>query len=102
MRPNMSCNEIRDLLVLYAYGELTFDQEENVDAHLTACPACQKQRAAISTLHKTADDAVIEPSFELLSACRQDLRRQVAVIAAASSSQPFWRKWFNSVNAANT
>ena len=30
----MSCTEIHDLLVLYAYGELSFDQEEGVDAHL--------------------------------------------------------------------
>lgn len=89
----MSCDEIRDLLVLYPYGELTFDQEETVDAHLAACPACKKHRAAISLLHNTADDAAMEPSFELLSACRQDLRKQVAVITAAASSQPFWRKW---------
>ena len=91
----MSCDEIRDLLVLYAYGELTFDQEENVDAHLTACAVCRRQRAALATLHNTADDAAIEPSFDLLSACRQDLRRQVAVIAAASGTRPFWRKWLS-------
>lgn len=93
----MSCDEIRNLLVLYAYGELTFDQEENVDAHLTACPVCRRQRAALAVLHNTADEAAIEPSFDLLSACRQDLRKQVAVIAAASGSQPFWRKWFGPV-----
>jgi len=87
----MSCDEIRDLLVLYPYGELTFDQEETVDAHVTACPACSKHRAAIALLHNTADDAAVEPSLELLSACRQDLRKQVAVIAAKSNSQPFWR-----------
>lgn len=91
----MSCTEIRDLLVLYAYGELTFDQEEGVDVHLTGCPACRCQRAALAAVHDTADDTAIEPSFELLSACRQDLRKQVAYIAAASDSQPFWRKWFN-------
>ena len=70
MRPNMSCDEIRDLLVLYSYGELTFDQEETVDAHLTACPACKKQQAALGVLHSAVDETAIEPSFELLSACR--------------------------------
>jgi hypothetical protein len=98
----MSCEKIRDLLVLYPYGELTFDQEETVDAHLSSCSACRQQRAAIAAVHSTMDDAAIEPSFELLSACRQELRSQVGVIAAASSSQPFWRKWFNSANAANS
>ena len=92
----MSCDEIRDLLVLYSYGELTFDQEETVDAHLTACPACKKQQAALSILHSAVDETAIEPSFELLSACRQDLRKQVAAIVAASNSQPFWRKWIPS------
>ena len=56
----MSCDEIRDLLVLYVYGELTFDQEETVDAHLAACVVCRRQRTSLATLHNTADDAAIE------------------------------------------
>ena len=91
----MSCTEIRDLLVLYAYGELTFDREEGVATHLTACPSCRRQRAALAAVHSTSDDAAIEPSYELLSACRKDLRKQVAYIAAASDSRLLWRKWFN-------
>lgn len=90
----MSCNEIRDLLVLYAYGELAFDQEESVDVHLAGCPACRHERSLLAQLHTAADDVAVEPSFELLSACRQDLRRQVAGLAGGANAQPFWRKWF--------
>ena len=94
MNSNLSCDEIRPLLVLYPYGELSFDEEESVDLHLKSCAACQAERAALATLHATADDAAVEPSLELLSACRQDLRKQVSVIAGAAPSQPFWRRWF--------
>jgi hypothetical protein len=91
----MSCTEIRDLLVLYVYGELSFDEEESVDAHLAGCAACRLERAALASIHSAADEVAAEPSLELLSACRQDLRKQVAAIAAASDAQPFWRKWAN-------
>ncbi|MFN0103781.1 MAG: zf-HC2 domain-containing protein [Bryobacteraceae bacterium] len=97
----MSCTEIRDLLVLYAYGELTFDQEESVDAHLSVCPGCRQEGAALAKLHSAVDEAAVEPSFDLLSASRQELRRQVAVIAAASNSQPFWRHWVPSFKSWN-
>jgi hypothetical protein len=90
----MSCDEIRDLLVLYAYGELTFDQEESVDAHLAECSGCREEQAALAKLHVAMDDDAVMPSLELLSACRQDLRAQVAVMANVSNSQPFWRGWF--------
>ncbi len=97
MNSNLSCDEIRPLLVLYPYGELSFDEEESVDLHLKSCDACQEERAALAALHATADEAAVEPSLELLSACRQDLRKQVAVIAGAAPSQPFWRRWFGPV-----
>ncbi len=90
----MSCEETRELLALYPYGELSFDQEEAVDAHCLSCAPCEQERAALTRLHLALDDAAEAPSLELLSACRQDLRHQVAAIARASSAQPFWRRWF--------
>lgn len=96
----MTCDEIRALLVLYPYGELSFDEEETVDAHLRSCAACEQERVALTNLHNVAGDAAMEPSLELLSACRQDLRKQVAVIAEASGSQSPWRKWLASLGLA--
>jgi anti-sigma factor RsiW len=89
----MSCDETRELLALYPYGELSFDQEEAVDAHCQTCAACEEERAALARLHAAFDDAAETPSLELLSACRQDLRKQVTAIAAAGAAQPFWRRW---------
>lgn len=91
----MSCDEIRALLVLYPYGELSFDEEEMVDAHSKACPACERERNALRALHAVVDDTAMEPSYDLLSACRQDLRKQVAVMEGASNARPFWRRWFD-------
>lgn len=93
MKSNLSCPEVKDLLVLYAYGELSFDEEEAVDAHVAACPACTAERTALTALHAAADDVAAGPSLELLSACRQELRQQVAAIAASEAKLPFWRKW---------
>ncbi len=93
MNTNLKCEDCRDLLVLEAYGELSFDQEEAVEAHVSACAECREERAALARLHAAADEAAVEPSLELLSACRQDLRREVAGIAAATGAAPFWRRW---------
>lgn len=92
MSSAMSCDEIRTLLILYPYGELSFDEEERVEFHLKNCVACQDERAALAAVRSAADDAAVEPGLELLSSCRQDLRRQVATIAGTSRDLPFWRR----------
>ena len=93
MNTNLKCEDCRELLILEAYGELSFDQEEAVEAHVTACRDCREERAGLVRLHAAADEAAVTPSLELLSACRQDLRREVAAMASASKSVLFWRRW---------
>ncbi len=48
----MNCNEIQSLISAYLDGELTAAEEKKVKAHLAECPACQKQLAHLSVLHK--------------------------------------------------
>ena len=91
MSPNTPCDEIRARLILLSYGELPFEEEESIEFHLAACPNCRAEQADLARLNSAIDDAAIEPSLELLSACRQDLRKQIAVIANANST---WRRWF--------
>jgi hypothetical protein len=93
MNTNPNCEDCRELLVLEAYGELSFDQEDAVEAHLSTCAACREERAALARLHAAADDVAVEPSLELLSAAREDLRRELRGIAAATRTMPFWRRW---------
>lgn len=94
LTPNLSCDEARELLVLEPYGELTFDQEEAVETHVAACSDCRAERTALAAMRQALDDEAAEPSLELLSACRQDLRKQLA--AETSASRSFWRSWFPS------
>lgn len=83
----MRCDEFRELLVLETYGELDFDQEGALEAHLALCAACQAEKKSLIQMHSALDTHAVEPSIELLSQCRRDLRRQVAVI---SEAQPSW------------
>lgn len=89
----MSCEKIREILPLYTYGELSFDDEETVDRHLQSCAACTAERDVLLRLHDALDTSVAEPSLELLSACRQNLKREVALLAAANPRRPFWAAW---------
>ena len=93
LTPNLSCDEARELLVLEPYGELTFDQEESVETHVAACSECRAERVALAAMRQALDDEAAEPALELLSACRQDLRKQLA--AEPSASRSFWPKWFS-------
>jgi hypothetical protein len=92
MNTNLKCEDCRELLVLEAYGELSVEQEEAIEAHVAACVACREERTTLARLHAAADEAAIEPSLELLAACRQDLHRAVAESAAATRAMPFWRR----------
>ncbi|MCU0724292.1 MAG: zf-HC2 domain-containing protein [Planctomycetes bacterium] len=45
----MRCEEIRELLVAHADGELDDVERERVDSHLANCPACRRERAAFES-----------------------------------------------------
>ena len=92
----MNCKEVRELIPLYLYGELTFDQEETVERHLAQCPACAAERARCEKLSSLLTQGEADVSAELLSRCRRDLaaalekerkQRGLAVLRA------FWWKW---------
>jgi anti-sigma factor RsiW len=46
----MSCNEVRDLLALYAGGETYPQEREEVETHLRACAACARELDAYREL----------------------------------------------------
>ncbi|MBM3765103.1 MAG: hypothetical protein FJW32_06900 [Acidobacteria bacterium] len=99
MAMNLNCETARELLELQPYGELTFDQEEAVDLHVQICPACAAEKRQIESMHAVLDRQSIEPSYELLAQCRQNLRRSVAVIAG--DDRPVWRRWIDSFTLSN-
>lgn len=76
----MSCHEVQSQLSLYLYGELTFAAEEAVETHLALCAFCQHALAREKAWHaalRSADDGA---SLDLLSQCRAELSKNVAVL----------------------
>jgi hypothetical protein len=91
------------LFALWLYGELSFDEEERVDAHLDGCADCRAALEREKTLHAAFDGAAVEPAASLLRECRVDLaaalpleqaqwREPAPARAAASAS---WAGWWN-------
>ena len=81
MNGRITCDEARSQFWLLQYGELTFDQEERVEAHLEGCADCRARLEREKDLFAAFDGVTAEPSPSLLRQCRADL-------AARLESQP--------------
>ncbi len=73
----MKCEEARARLALYLYGELNFQEEEDLEAHLEQCSGCQREAERERTLHEAMDVAVPEMAPGLLAASRRELMERV-------------------------
>jgi hypothetical protein len=85
-----ACREARRQFALYLYGELSFDAEEQVEAHLDACQACRAALDHQRALHAAFDGAAVEPPASLLRECRENLRDRLARESAPAPIQPRW------------
>lgn len=75
----MMCDEVRQQLSLLLYGELSFDQEEAVHAHLGACEACRDALVAEQALHEALEThSMQEPAADLLTSNRRLLSEAIA------------------------
>jgi len=74
----MNCDAVCKLIPLYFYGEVTPEEEDQVDQHVHECAACaaelEQQRALAAALDQR--QAVIPPA--LLEECREDLMAAIA------------------------
>ena len=72
----LHCDEFRQRFGLLLYGELSFDEEEKLHAHLGECDACREAFASEQVMHEMLDhNALIEePSADLLAVNRAQLR----------------------------
>ena len=74
----ITCEKVREQLSMLLYGELSFDEEESVDAHLESCAECRTALERERELHVAFDRAEIEPPASVLWESRQNLQRQIA------------------------
>lgn len=73
----MSCDEVKQSIPLYRYGELPPEEEERIEQHVEGCEGCRRelemQRRLAAAL--SAREAAVPAG--LLAECRHDLMRAV-------------------------
>ncbi|HYA15868.1 MAG TPA: HEAT repeat domain-containing protein [Bryobacteraceae bacterium] len=89
----MTCAEVREQLVFYAYGEVSPAVEEQVEAHLESCPECRAERARHAAFLEALDERQDFTDPALLVACRNDLRAAIQAGRAKSG----WFDWLRDV-----
>ena len=86
----MKCDEARERLPLFLYGELSFEEEERLETHIDECVECREALASEKALFRSLDAAEAVPSQKLLESCRAELTRRIAQAGPDRSS--FWDK----------
>lgn len=94
----MKCEEARDTMPLFLYGELPLDEEEKLELHVDECPECRDALGKQKAVFQALDAARLVPSEELLEDCRAELRARIEHEAAVPSVRAehagggFWDK----------
>lgn len=86
----MNCDQVRKELSLFLYGELSFEEEENLHQHLEACEGCRQALDRERALHAAVDEAEVAPPPELLAQCRRELRLKVQAAGRPGSVHGSW------------
>ncbi len=81
----MTCEDAVKSLPIFLYGEMDFDAEEDLHAHLESCAACRDTLARERLLHSALDDRELEVSPFLLRRNRQQLAERLAAGPAQHS-----------------
>jgi anti-sigma factor RsiW len=92
---DMTCHAAREQFALLLYGELSFDQEERVEAHLDACGECRAALEQEKMLHAGFDSVEVAPSPSLLRECREDLRLRLIEEASQPASGAARSGWWD-------
>jgi Putative zinc-finger len=89
----MTCDQVRLLLPLAVYGDLSGTEDEKVGAHLASCPACRSEAEALRRV-RTSLDAVPPPEVTV----------SVADIFRAETAEQLRRarRWRRAALAAGT
>ncbi len=88
------CKDVRALLVFFACGETSEQENAFIETHLAGCPACASQLAEERGLHESLMEALkaseqIDTGGILLSQCRSELAEALDDL----SSPPLRERW---------
>ena len=95
----ISCEKVRTQLAMLLYGELSFDEEELVDAHLENCAECRAARDRQRELHAAFDQVEVEPSASVLWEVRKSLQERIALEpqAGPAARRGWWDQFVEAV-----
>jgi hypothetical protein len=98
----MNCDAVSKLIPLYFYGEVTPEEEDQVDQHLHDCAACAGQLEQQRALAKAFDRQQSELPPALLDECRDDLMAAIAGGAPrqVKSSKGPWTLFLEAIGAS--
>lgn len=86
----MNCDEISDLLSASLDGELTVQQEAEVQSHLAQCPSCRALMEDLTAIHEGCGGLETAPPPELT-------RRILEHLPPQKASKPtkiiYWKRW---------
>lgn len=87
----MNCDIAAKQIPLMLYGELTFDEEEELQQHLDTCSPCRAELVKITKIQRSLDleEASVAPA--LLADCRRNLRIATsAIVENGGPRRGFW------------
>lgn len=86
----IACAKAREQFALLLYGELSFNEEDRVEAHLEGCAECRAALERERSLHAALDAVAIEPPPALLRECRADLASRLSREPALAGARTGW------------
>jgi hypothetical protein len=97
MNEEINCAQARLHFALLLYGELSFDEEERVDAHLDLCAECRADLERQKSLHAAFESVAIEPPPSLLRECRADLAAALrhGQVPRPATHQGWWDRFID-------
>lgn len=88
----MTCEKVQAELPFLLYGELSFDEEEQMEQHLAGCAPCRQELESLRTLHTALDQAPEPVPAPLLMDCRRELRLRIREEAVEKRSRTLWQR----------
>lgn len=91
----MTCEDARKNLALFLYGELSFEEEEQVELHIDECPPCRAELEREKALFAAFDAVELRPAPDALAESRAELHWRLALAgepehADAVGGAGFW------------
>jgi hypothetical protein len=95
----MSCEQIRNEIPLYHYGELGQEEEERVEQHLAECAACGAELAQVRAFARKMTQFEAAVPDDLLLSARAGLARALRAADPQPAPRAAWiqhlRDWMN-------